>query len=116
MRQETLSVNLQRSSYRAVHYRLTALSKLNIFIRPGPLPDEIRPQINAIVRRTISEERKGQLSRIAEDLCNEFINILEGASKEDDCVEPIHTALSAKDSSKKFRFPRKAGIMSPLSH
>jgi hypothetical protein len=61
-----------------------------------------------VFQRTVSEERKHDLSRIATGLCDEFINVLEGASREDDCVEPIHTALSAMDSGKKFGFPRKA--------
>jgi hypothetical protein len=112
MSQETASVQSQKS-YTAARYRLFALSKVKIFIRPGPLPEEIRPRVNAVVQRTVSQERKRELSRIANDLCNEFVNVLEGASREDDCVEPIHAALSAVDSGKKFSFPRKAGTVTP---
>lgn len=110
MSQETKSVQSQ-ISYTAARYRLFALNKVKIFVRPGPLPKEIRPRIDAIVQRTVSEERKRELYGIANSLCNEFISVLEGASREDDCVEPIHTALSAMDSGKKFGFPRKAGIV-----
>ena len=108
MSQETKSFQSQ-TSYTAARYRLFALSKVKIFIRPGPLPEEIRPRIDVIVQRTVSEERKRKLCGIANSLCNEFIRVLQGASREDDCVEPIHVALSAMDSGKKFGFPRKAG-------
>ena len=108
MSQETKSVQSQ-TSYTAARYRLFALNKVKIFIRPGPLPKEIRPRIDAIVQRTVSDGRKRELCDIANSLCNEFIRVLEGASREDDCVEPIHTALSAMDKGKKFGFPRKAG-------
>ena len=112
MSQETKSF-LSQTSYTAARYRLYALSKVKIFIRPGPVPKEIQPRINAVVQRTVSEERKRELSGIANNLCNEFLTVLEGASREDDCVEPIHHALSTMDSGKKFDFPRKAGIVTP---
>jgi hypothetical protein len=112
MSQETISVQSQ-ISYTVARYCLFGLSSVQIFVRPGPPPKEIRPQINAVFQRTVSEERKHDLYRIATGLCDEFVNVLEGASREDDCVEPIHTALSAMDSGKKFGFPRKAGIVTP---
>ena len=110
MSQETKSVQSQ-TSYTAARYRLFALNKVKIFVRPGPLPKEIRPRIDAIVQRTVSELRKLELYSFANSLCNDFIRVLEAASREDDCVEPIHNALSAMDSGKKFGFPRKAGIL-----
>jgi hypothetical protein len=111
--QETASVRSQTSSYTAARYRFSILSCARIFIRPGPPPEEIQTRINAVIQRKISEERKYQLSHFAESLCKDFINIFNGASREDDCVEPIHHALSSMDSSRKFQFPRKAGIVSP---
>ena len=114
MNQETASVQSQKSSYTAAHYRWVTLSNARILIRPESLPDDIQTRINAVIHRRISEERKCELSRIAEDLCNDFIDVLNGASREDDCVEPIHRALSSMDSSnRKFNFPRKAGIAPP---
>jgi hypothetical protein len=116
MNQETASVQSQRSSYTAAHYRWVTLSNARIFIHPGSLPEDIQPRINAVIKRRISEKRKCELSRIAENLCNDFIDVLNGASREDDCVEPIHRALSSMDSSsRKFNFPRKAGIALPLA-
>jgi hypothetical protein len=114
--QETASVRSQTSSYTAARYRFSILSYARIFIRPGPPPEEIQSRINAIIQRKISEERKRQLSRFAENLCKDFIDIFNGASREDDCVEPIHRALSSMDGSRKFQFPRKAGIVFPLLH
>ena len=113
MDQETASVQSQRSSYTAAHYRWVNLSNVRIFIRPGSLPEEIRPRVNAVIQRRISEERKCELSHIAGNLCKDFLHVLNGASREDDCVEPIHRALSSMDSSGKFNFPRKAGIVTP---
>ena len=107
------STYVSQASYTAARYRLFALSKVKILIRHGPLPKEIQPRINHVVQRTVSEERKRELSGIANNLCNEFITALTGASREDDCVEPIHHALSAMDSGEKFHFPRKAGTVTP---
>lgn len=109
MSQETKSVQSQTSNT-AARYRL-ALTKVSIFVRHGPLPKEIRPRIDAIVQRTVSEERKRELYGIANNLCYNFIRVLETADREDDCVEPIHAALFAMDSGEKFGFPRKAGIV-----
>jgi hypothetical protein len=116
MNQETASVRSQTSSYTAARYRFSILRCARIFIRPGPPPEEIQSRINAVIHRKISEERKRQLSRFAENLCKDFIDIFSGASREDDCVEPIHRALSSMDGSRKFQFPRKAGIVFPLLH
>jgi hypothetical protein len=116
MNQETASVRSQTSSYTTARYRFSVLSCARIFIRPGPPPEEIQSRINAIIQRKISAERKRQLSRFAENLYQDFIDIFNGASREDDCVEPIHRALSSMDSSRKFQFPRKAGIVFPLLH
>ena len=109
MSQERKSVQSQTSNT-AARYRL-ALTKVSIFVRHGPLPKEIRPRIDAIVQRTVSEERKRELHGIANNLCYNFIRVLETAGREDDSVEPIHAALSAMDSGEKFGFPRKAGIV-----
>ena len=65
------------------------------------------------MQRIISDERKRRLSCIAEDLCNNFINVFEAAAQEDDCVEPIHQALSLMDDGENFYFPRKLGIVLP---
>lgn len=85
MNQETASVQSQRSSHTAAHYRWVTLSNARIFIHPGSFPEEIRPRINAVIQRRISKERKRKLSRIAENLYNDFIDILNRASREDDC-------------------------------
>ena len=112
MNQETASVRSQ-TSYTAARYRFIILRRARIFIRHGPPPEEIQSRINAIIQRKISEERKRQLSRFAENLCEDFIEVFNGASREDDCVEPIYRALSSMDSSREFQFPRKAGIVFP---
>jgi hypothetical protein len=75
-------------------------------------PAEIELQVNAITQREISEERQHALGLIAENLCNDFRAILDGANREDDCREPIYRALVSIDDGGKFNFPRKAGLYS----
>lgn len=111
---ETTSGRSQRSSGTAARYRWVILDSARIFVRSGPPPKEIRPRINAVIQREISEERKREISLVAEKLCDGFTDVLDGANREDDCVEPIHNALSSMDNSKSFSFPRKAGIVFPF--
>ncbi|KAH0538859.1 hypothetical protein FGG08_004576 [Glutinoglossum americanum] len=111
--QETASMPTQTSSHTAAHYRFFILQKARISIQRESLPEEIRSRVNAIIQHDISEERKRELSRIAENLCNAFIDIFEGQHREDDCVEPIYHALSSMDGGKNFIFVMKAGIVFP---
>jgi hypothetical protein len=69
----------------------------------------VQPDISE-ERKDMSKERKRELYRIAEQLCKDFDGVLEGANREDDCVEPIRSALVSMDSDTKFDFPRKAGM------
>ena len=111
--QETVSVRSQ-ASYTAARYRFNILRQAKIFVRPGAPPAEVQPRINAVIHREVSAERKRELSSIAENLCNDFLNILDGPSREDDCIEPIHRALSSMDSGREFDFRRKAGMAQPF--
>lgn len=94
-------------SHSAGRYGYNILQYVRIFIRSGTPPGEIQPKINNVIERAISEDRKCQLSRIAEILCSEFIYVLSRPSREDEFVEPIHRALSSMDSDRKFNFLRK---------
>jgi hypothetical protein len=110
--QETVSSRSQGSFGTAANYRCVVLDSAKIFVRGGPPPAEIKPRINAVIQREVSEERKRSLSLIAENLCSDFSVIL-GANREDDCIEPIYCALVSMDSGAKFSFPRKAGFVFP---
>lgn len=83
---------------------------MRISARSGPLLEEIKPRIDAVIQLKVSNERKVELSSIAERLCGQFIDVLSGASREDDCVEPIYQALSAMEKGGNFNFPRKVGM------
>lgn len=108
--QDTASVISQKSIGTIAQYRWVDLNHVRISVQSGPLPEEIKPRIDAVIQRKVSNERKVELSCIAERLCTEFIAVLSGASREDDCVEPIHQALSAMDKGGNFISPRKAGM------
>ena len=113
LNQDTASTRSQASSYTttAANYRFAILDSARVFIRPGPPPMEIQPRINSVFQHVVTEERKRQLSRVAKSLCDDFVDVLDGPNREDDCVEPIHRALSSMDNDRKFSFPRKAGTV-----
>lgn len=113
MDQETASVRSQ-ASYTAAHYRINVLQPAGIFVRHGPLPKEVQPQIDKVIQRKISEERKLEICRIAKTLCHDFLNVLGRMSTKDDCIAPIHRALSSLDGGGKFGFIRKAGPVLPF--
>lgn len=108
--QDTASVTSQKSSGTIAYYRWVDLLDVRISVRSGPLPEELIPRINVAIQREVSNERKVELSSIAGDICSKFIPVLSGASREDDCVEPIHQALFEMDKGGNFSFPRKAGM------
>lgn len=113
MNEETASVSSSQSKAIA-NYRWKNLEYVRIFVEKKPLPEKIQCQINAIIQPELSEERKSELSLITETLCKNFVVVLGGASREDDLLEPIHTALASMDSGDKFTFPRKTGIVVPF--
>ena len=79
-----------------------------------PTPDEIRAQIDAILQREVSSERKEKLSCITQQLNESFVQVITQAAGEDDCIEPFYDALSSMDYSESLTFPRKAGIVTLL--
>ncbi|KAL8825346.1 MAG: hypothetical protein Q9191_004469 [Dirinaria sp. TL-2023a] len=107
MNQETTSQATQKSSYTAAHYRLSILADANIIFRFLPAPEDVCTRIAAIVQRPISKERKEQLSPIAHTLHSNFAPVLSGPSREDDCVELFHQALSALGYRDRLLLPRK---------
>lgn len=108
--QDTLSAVSQKSSGTIAQYRWADLIHARISVRSGPLPEEIKPEVDAVIQRKVTNEREAELIWIAKRLCTEFIDVLGGSSREDDCVEPIHKALSAMDKDGNFGFPRKTGM------
>jgi len=105
--------SLKSSPSTYAQYRWVALDRAQIFVRSRPLPEHIKVHIDAVIKRTTSEERSHKLAVIAKTLSDEFVTVLEGASREDDSVEPIRHALSSMDSNEKFALPRKIGIGPP---
>ncbi len=112
--QETASGRSQKSSGTSAHYRYTILSKARIYIHHMPTPDEIRAQIDAVIQREVSSERKEKLSSITQQLNDSFIRVVTFALGEDDCIEPLYHALSSMDHSESLTFARKAGMVTLL--
>lgn len=109
MSQDAASVSSQKSSTYA-NYRWINLDSARIFAENRPVPQNIQNRVDAIIQPTLSERKEKELSTISNTFCNNFVDVLKGASREDDSIEPIHTALTSLDSGKKFLFPRKSGM------
>ncbi|KAL8902913.1 MAG: hypothetical protein Q9207_004281 [Kuettlingeria erythrocarpa] len=107
MSQDTASVSSQKSSSFA-NYRWITLDSARVYAENGPVPKNIQTRVDAIIQPTIYKSKEKELSTISTTFCNEFVDVMKGASREDDSVEPIHTALTSLDSGKKFLFPRKS--------
>ena len=93
----------------AAHYRWAVLENVDIFIPGKHLLPETEIQVNAILQRIIPEERKTELQNIAQQFQNSFIDTLDRASREDDCVEPIIHAITLMGYQESLVFGRKAG-------
>ena len=71
--------------------------------------------MDVIFEREIPEKRRREISGIAKKTSQSFINNLRGAHREDDLVELIYEALRMMHKDETFDFPRKAGIVHPLT-
>ncbi|KAL8724243.1 MAG: hypothetical protein Q9166_008060, partial [cf. Caloplaca sp. 2 TL-2023] len=107
MSQDTASVSSQKSSTYA-NYRWINLDSARIYAENGPVPTDIQTRVDTIIQPTLSKPKEEELSTISTTFCNDFVDVIKGASREDDSVEPIHAALTSLDSGKKFLFPRKS--------
>ena len=114
MDQDTTSISTQKSSTLA-DYRWKNLDYARIFVENAPLPQNILTRVNTIIRPEITDARKNELSLISEAFCDDFIDVMLGALREDDSVEPIHTALKSMDKDKKLMLPRKTGTSIPYT-
>lgn len=113
LNQETESALSQKSSSTAANYRFGALGNVRIVVQKIPLPDNIRARVKAIYQREIPKAVESQLLDITDALRQRLLKAMNGASKEDDSVEPILDALEALNDKGEFAFTRKAG-MTPL--
>ena len=70
--------------------------------------------MNIIFKREILERRKEEIVDIAKRTSQTFADVLLGANREDDLIEPLVDALKSMDKDGTFTFPRKAGILLPF--
>ena len=115
LNQETASLRSQKSSVSNSFYRYHILDQARIYVRPEPPPMDIQAQMDLIFEREIPEKRRREISGIAKKISQSFINNLRGAHREDDLVELIYEALRMMHQDESFDFPRKAGIVLPLT-
>ena len=93
-------------------YRWAILSRANIFIRPGPLPEFVRWHVGLIMQREITEERESELSYIAKQLGEAFTQPLAEFRNACDSVLPVRNALLMMNTRWTLTSPRGAGISS----
>ncbi|KAL8727622.1 MAG: hypothetical protein Q9166_005930 [cf. Caloplaca sp. 2 TL-2023] len=115
LNQDTASLRSQKSYVSNSFYRYHILEQARIYVRPEPPPMDIQAQMDVIFRREIPEKRRREISSIAKKTSQQFINNLRGAHREDDLVELVYEALRMMHKDETFDFPRKAGIVHPLT-
>lgn len=115
LNQDTASLRSQKSSVSNSIYRYHILDQARIYVHPEPPPMDIQAQMDVIFKREILEERRREISGIANQISQNFINNLRGAHREDDLVELVYDALRMMHKDGTFDFPRKAGIILPLT-
>lgn len=112
--QETTSQATQKSSFAAAHYRNFILKGSNMHFQFRRPPEDIRTQITAISQLEVSRKRKEELSVIEQKFHDDFVDLLDKAAREDDCVELFYQALSSMGYNESLTFPRKAGMIALL--
>ena len=83
---ETASLSSQKSSSHA-NYRWINLDSARIYAENGPVPNNIQARVDAIIQPTLIAPQEKELSAISNLLCNDFIDVMTGANREDDSVE-----------------------------
>lgn len=112
---DTSTQRTQKTSCTAANYRFTNLEHARIYVEVRRPPPEIQKQIDAILLKETTQERKGTLAKLANEFCDAFWNVLPTAAGEDDCVNILFDTLRSLCPVGKVKYPRKAGtIHSPL--
>ncbi|KAL9583697.1 MAG: hypothetical protein Q9212_002563 [Teloschistes hypoglaucus] len=108
---DATSTSSQKTSFSLLDYRLVVLDRARIFVQHSDLPEHIQSLVDRIVQADLSDQKKRALDTVADKLCDGFLGILGGASREDDFVELIERALEAIDElvGRVFTRRRKAG-------
>ena len=108
----TTTVSTPKSSLSLSNYRLINLDRQRIVFEHGHMPEQVQTRLDSIFRSPISEDDQREVAVIANSLCDDFINILRAACREDDSVELIYNALELMNKkllNQAFAIRRKAG-------
>ena len=104
------SQSTQKSTVSNGFYRFHVLDRARVYVRPERPPLDIQAQMDNIFERDIPEQRRREISDIAEVISQKFIKTLRGAQREDDLVEIVYSALDRMmNEDMAFVFSRKAG-------
>ena len=108
----TVSVSTHKSSLSLSNYRLIVLDSQHIVFEHGHAPEQVQTRLDSIFQSPISEDDKREVTCIAKSLCDDFVNVLGAACREDDSVELIFGALELMNKKlldQAFAIRRKAG-------
>lgn len=112
-------------------YRFNILDNARTHLRWGPPPEKIQHYINSVIKAQDPKDttpemtelfekrvaaKKDRILPIAQQLMEDFRDVLDSSVREGHSVEPIFTALKSMDPDKKLGLLRKAGIIFPSSH
>ena len=90
-------------------YRYNILRRARIQIHSRPPPVTIQPQLDAIFKRVLTDQRKQEVLALAQAKSEQFCDNLEGASREDDLVELAYDALFSMHKDEPLIHCRKTG-------
>ena len=103
---DTASTRSQTISHALWEYRSKILKAAKLHIVNEVVEED---KFKHIAERTLTSEQEVKVEKIATELCQAVQETLKGASREDDCLAPIHRALECLGGHDVFLYPRKAG-------
>ncbi|KAL8870585.1 MAG: hypothetical protein Q9174_003405 [Haloplaca sp. 1 TL-2023] len=89
-------------------YRYKVLADADVYIRPEPPPETVQAQLDTIFERTVTDDKRREISNIAKQKSPHFSQLLRVACREDDLVELVHQLLLDMHVNGTLTHPRKA--------
>ncbi|KAK5444199.1 hypothetical protein LTS15_010552 [Exophiala xenobiotica] len=100
-----------RSTFSHANYRSICLNRAGIVVQHQGIPEHLMHRVNSIIQPELDEDQERLVFSAADNLWNRFPEVLQSASREDDCVGMICHALGAMNRKlygNAFGLPRKA--------
>lgn len=109
--QDTASTHSHKSTVPISLYRYEILDRVRMCIAPLPPPDDIQVIMDEIFTREITTTRREEIVDVAKTVSRKFADVLLGAHREDDLLEPLYTAIESINKDGAFKILRKAGTV-----